>query len=228
MEKLYNNIILPDNFASAPSDPENVPYLKNPPEVISVSVGRQLFVDDFLIDRSDLTPVYHDAVKFDGNPVLKPEARWERDGAGPAACPKSGGVWYDAKEKLFKMWYEAGWLDQMCYAYSHDGIEWIRPDLGDKTNRILKYERRPNGICNFDPPESPMYLRPDSTTFWIDDNDPDTSRRYKMFLRNPGGFMPGIIGSSPDGIHWENPSHPECLTVPRCFTTRSGRNGSTR
>ncbi len=204
MEKLYNNIILPDDFASAPSDPENVPYLKNPPEVINVSVGRQLFVDDFLIDRSDLTPVYHDAVKFDGNPVLKPEARWERDGAGPAACPKSGGVWYDAKEKLFKMWYEAGWLDQMCYAYSHDGIEWIRPDLGDRTNRILKYERRPNGICNFDPPESPMYLRPDSTTFWIDDNDPDTSRRYKMFLRNPGGFMPGIIGSSPDGIHWEN------------------------
>lgn len=75
MEKLYNNIILPDDFASAPSDPENVPYLKNPPEVISVSVGRQLFVDDFLIDRSDLTPVYHDAVKFDGNPVLKPDRK---------------------------------------------------------------------------------------------------------------------------------------------------------
>ena len=152
MEKLYNNIILPDDFASAPSDPENVPYLKNPPEVINVSVGRQLFIDDFLIDRSDLTPVYHDAVKFDGNPVLKPEARWERDGAGPAACPKSGGVWYDAKEKLFKMWYEAGWLDQMCYAYSQDGIEWIRPDLGDGTNRILKYERRPKDGHIYDAP----------------------------------------------------------------------------
>ena len=40
MEKLYNNIILPDDFAGEPSDAQNVPYLKNPPEVIDVTVGR--------------------------------------------------------------------------------------------------------------------------------------------------------------------------------------------
>ena len=47
MEKLYNNIILPDDFAAKPSFPEDVPYLKNPPEVIDITIGRQLFVDNF-------------------------------------------------------------------------------------------------------------------------------------------------------------------------------------
>ena len=64
MEKLYNNIILDDDFASAPSDAENVPYLKNPPEIIDVTCGRQLFVDDFLIEKTDLVPEYHKAKKI--------------------------------------------------------------------------------------------------------------------------------------------------------------------
>ena len=34
MEKLYNNVILDDNFAAKPSDPDNVPYLIHPPEVM--------------------------------------------------------------------------------------------------------------------------------------------------------------------------------------------------
>ena len=46
IEKLYNNIILEDDFARKSSDPDNVPYLIHPPEVINVSVGRQLFVDE--------------------------------------------------------------------------------------------------------------------------------------------------------------------------------------
>ena len=47
MEKLYNNILLSNKFEV--TDFNNVPYLKNPPEVTNISVGRQLFVDDFLI-----------------------------------------------------------------------------------------------------------------------------------------------------------------------------------
>ena len=59
MEKLYNNIILNDGFMNEMSDAADIPYLKNPPEVIDVSVGRQLFVDDFLIEETALTPEYH-------------------------------------------------------------------------------------------------------------------------------------------------------------------------
>ena len=52
MEKLYNNVILQDDFMEKPSNASDVPYLKNPPKVIDVSVGRQLFVDDFLIEKT--------------------------------------------------------------------------------------------------------------------------------------------------------------------------------
>lgn len=84
------------------SEPQKVPYLKNPPEVIDVSVGRQLFVDDFLIDNTDLKPEYHKAKKYEGNPVLAAEKPWEKETI-PCACPKSGGVWYDEQDKIFKM-----------------------------------------------------------------------------------------------------------------------------
>ncbi len=118
-----------------------MPYLINPPRVIDVTVGRQLFVDDFLIEETTLSPVYHKAVKYEGNPVLKAETSWEI-AHSPVACPKSGGVWYDEKEHLYKMWYEAGWLHQMAYAVSSDGICWERPDLDlcPGTNKILVYD----------------------------------------------------------------------------------------
>lgn len=199
MEKLYNNIILQDDFAAKPSDAQNVPYLQSPPEVIDITVGRQIFVDDFLIEETDLVPEYHKAVKYEGNPILFPETPWEKHQA-PVACPKSGGVWYDEEEKIFKMWYEAGWLQQMCYAVSEDGIHWERPDLGLEpgTNKILLYEGyeidKVTGDVN--------YLRPDSTTVFID-YECDKSERYKLFLRNPGAEFPGIVAVSGDGIHFE-------------------------
>lgn len=197
MEKLYNNILLPDDFCSTVSDAQDVPYLKNPPAVIDVTVGRQLFVDDFLIEATNLQPEYHKAVKFDGNPVLFPETPWEI-AQSPVACPKSGGVWYDEQERLFKMWYEAGWLRQMCYATSRDGIHWVRPDLGVEpgTNKILTYS-------GYEPEKLTgdgdiRYLRPDSTTVILDPHG-DPSERYKLFLRNPGGKYPGIAAVSSDG-----------------------------
>ena len=200
MEKLYNNILLPDNFADAPNDASHVPYLENPPSVIDVTVGRQLFVDDFLIDRTDLTPEYHKAVKYEGNPVLKAETPWEI-AHSPVACPKSGGVFYDEKEKLWKMWYEAGWLGQMAYAVSTDGIHWERPDLDPEpgTNKILTFE----GFTLDKMQGDLAYLRPDSTTVWIDDDGP-AEQRYKLFLRNPGGDYPGIVAVSADGIHFRD------------------------
>ncbi len=198
MEKLYNNILLPDNFADKPNDFSHVPYLENPPEVIDVTVGRQLFVDDFLIDQTNLTPTYHKPVKFSGNPVLKAETPWEI-AQSPVACPKSGGVWFDEVERKFKMWYEAGWLHQMAYAESADGIHWERPDLDIEpgTNKILTFEGYELTKYGGDI----TYLRPDSTTVWLDYDAP-ANERYKLFLRNPGGQYPGIAAVSADGIHF--------------------------
>lgn len=198
MEKLYNNIVLPEDFTSKQSDAKNVPYINNPPEVIDVTVGRQLFVDDFLVEKTELSTEYHKAEKFDGNPILKAKTELEI-AQSPVACPKSGGVFFDEDDGIFKMWYEAGWLRHMCYAESKDGIHWERPSLDVKkgTNLILDYDGYDKEKYYVGYP----YLRPDSTTVFIDYDAPK-SEKYKLFLRNPGGKSPGFAAVSADGIHF--------------------------
>ena len=128
------------------------------------------------------------------------ETPWEI-AQSPVACPKSGGVFYDEKEHIFKMWYEAGWLHQMAYATSKDGIHWDRPtlDIEPGTNQILTFDGYELTKMSGDV----TYLRPDSTTVWIDDDGP-ADERYKLFLRNPGGEYPGIAAVSDDGIHFRD------------------------
>ena len=58
-ETLYNGIALaspwpPDNRHLSP-DPITPPYLADPPAVIPIDVGRQLFVDDFLIEETAIS-----------------------------------------------------------------------------------------------------------------------------------------------------------------------------
>ena len=92
-----------------------VPWIQKSPHVIPIDLGRQLFVDDFLIESTTLTRVFHKPVKYHDNPVLKPETGLELGEFGqPLACPKDGGVWWDPVDKIFKMWYEAGWIGTMA------------------------------------------------------------------------------------------------------------------
>ena len=65
-ELLYNGIQLPDEWPPGRSleelragTPMRIPYLEEPPEVIPIDVGRQLFVDDFLIEESTLERRFH-------------------------------------------------------------------------------------------------------------------------------------------------------------------------
>lgn len=197
-EILYNGIQLPKEWPPALKGkpgrmPIEIPYLKSVPEVIRINVGRQLFVDDFLIEETDLSRSYYLAKKFKGNPVLKPETSLElNSGNCPVAAPFSDGVWYDSKDKLFKMWYHAGWFDGIAYATSKDGIHWERPDLGIEShnNRVLAVRND---------------FRRDGSTVWLDYNAPNSASRFKMFIyfRYPGGGR-GEQYTSPDGIHWNS------------------------
>ena len=63
-EVLHNGIVLPEQWPPRPGTwgrqtPVTPPYLETPPETISIDVGRQLFVDDFLIAQTDLKRTYH-------------------------------------------------------------------------------------------------------------------------------------------------------------------------
>ena len=195
-ELLYNGIQLPTEWPPHTIDPKSmepmpVPYLKHPPKVIPIDIGRQLFVDDFLVEATDLKRTFYIAKKYEGNPVLKPETKLELNYPNNAsACPKGGGVWWDSSQQLFRMWYEAGWLHALCYATSRDGLHWDRPnlDLQPGSNRIL------------DPA-----IKPDSGSVFPDYFGTDPTARWKMFLRSPGENHTGLSMVSADGIHWSKP-----------------------
>jgi hypothetical protein len=200
-EKLYNGIELPETWPPtdinpAAYEPMSVPCLAAPPDVIPVDVGRQLFVDNFLIEETDLEQIFHLAEKCAENPIMKPTTALERGMPGifPAAVPKDGGVWWDPAEKIFKMWYEAGWVGVLAYAVSEDGLNWHRPELDvhPPTNQII--------------PE----LVGDSGAVVLDLETDDPNQRYKMFHREAneiagGGKACGNSMVSPDGIHWSDP-----------------------
>jgi hypothetical protein len=158
---------------------------------ISIDVGRQMFVDDFLIGESSLTRNMHAARLQENNPVLRPETPLEmNNGMCPVACPFEDGVCYDPKDRLFKMWYHAGWFDGVAYAISEDGLRWHRPtlDVEPGTNRVLAAREG--------------YKR-DGATVWLDHETTDPQQRFKMFVYfRTKGWEGGQVYTSPDGIHW--------------------------
>ena len=80
-ETLYNGVVLPSPWppraAAFSVDPVRPPYLRNPPDVIPIDVGRQLFVDDFLIEKTDLVRRFHSTESSPRNPILRPDKQWE-------------------------------------------------------------------------------------------------------------------------------------------------------
>ncbi len=195
-ETLYNGIVLPAPWPperrELDDEPHLPPYLLSPPSPINIDVGRQLFVDDFLIEESSLFRRFHAATYHTGNPVLSPERDWERQdphsrltGYPPnfAAMPFSDGVFYDPRDRVFKMWYMAGYQHYTALAVSSDGVTWERPNLGvvPGTN-IVSTARR------------------DSSTVWLD-ADAAGAERFKM-----ASFDHAVSGlrlyQSPDGVRW--------------------------
>lgn len=141
-EQLYNGIVLPkvwppEHLDPASTEPMAVPYLQHPPQVLPIDVGRQLFVDDFLVESSTLTRTFHAAKKYEGNPVFKAETPRELQASNAGERGEQatvflgqGGVFYDPAVKLFKMFYVAGWRGPLSLATSPDLVHWTRPDLG--------------------------------------------------------------------------------------------------
>ncbi len=200
---LHNGIRLPDQWPPRYDVPAvrramPVPYLDKKPEVIPVNVGRQLFVDDFLIDGTDMARVFHKPDLYAANPVLEPTEEWEKTTEGaPYAAPFSDGVWFDEADGKFKMWYLAGagtlhkedsQTFYTCYAESPDGKTWRKPAVGVLPGTAVV------DTCNRD-----------AATVWLDRQEADPAKRFKMFNveRRPSDRRwQFILKYSPDGIRW--------------------------
>ena len=163
-EKLYNGIELPDVWPPRFRDPNSaepmdVPYLKAKPKTIPIDVGRQLFVDDFLIENTTLKRTFHTAKKFEGNPVFKAETKYELTGSSIAVGGEEngqeavtylghGGVFFDPAAKHFKMFYTAGWRGPLALATSTDLKTWTRPKVGILEDNLLLARGRDAGGDN--------------------------------------------------------------------------------
>ena len=188
---LYNGIELPAEWPPKNTEmncrePMPVPYLKKPPAVIPIDVGRQLFVDDFLIARSTLKRVWHKPVKYRGNPVLRPE----RDYEGNRTTLKCSPVIYDPADKIFKVWYMTGNHRDRCLAVSKDGIHWQRPklDVVPGTNYVIYKPDWKDNSNGFD--------------VELDHNATNPDERYKAIqYRKPERI--NLFFTSPDGVHWK-------------------------
>jgi hypothetical protein len=121
-ELLYNGVAMPLNFppptASTPTLRAPTPYyINNPPRVVPIDVGRQLFVDDFLIEQTTMQRTQHQPAIYP-NPVLTP------------GSPISGGAWFNPAKQIYEMWYYNTTNDYR-YAYSTDGKNWTLPTYPD-------------------------------------------------------------------------------------------------
>lgn len=193
-------------------DPE---YLKseNIKEPIDISLGRQLWVDDYLIsEKNNIKRVYHQAVDVQNTPLLK-LANFE----GRSNSPLPDAVLFDNKDRNFKMWYVSNYEyvpHRLAMATSNDGINWTRVMMKDdyefqtyspccdkcpKYNEaMVKKVHKPNnligsfgGCRNFRGRGSGSIVH--------DLTEKDKSKRFKLVW---GAFGKIHVHTSPDGIQW--------------------------
>lgn len=177
METLYNGIQLPEQWPPANIDPSSrepirVPYLERPPEVVPIDTGRQLFVDDFLIEHTELRRNIHRAEAYADNPVLTAVTEDELLHRGTCRFGH-GGLVFDPRDKLFKMFYTAGWRGGLALATSTDGLHWERPQLGLHRDNLLLLpgdEQAGKESC-----------------VWLDLEAENPAERYKLMIHRGAG-----------------------------------------
>ena len=164
---------------------------------IDISCGRQLFVDDFLVQSAD------GMVRHWNRPTkIEYPFVWSGSGAAPElvdgtsgakegesvnlACATDGGLWWDPARRKFRLWYQADWLGDICYAESDDGEEWEYPDLGivPGTNRIFDNDVLDSWCV------TPNYAATNPYSDW------------KLHISYPGGVTDDRLWESSDGIHF--------------------------
>jgi len=176
----------------------------NDAATIDIGSRRELFVDDFLIEKlvgkAELRLHHPEPREI----VLVHDAPWEGSGSGYHSVFKDG--------NLYRMYYKAWHLDVQppgkvrtdahplfcCYAESDDGIHWSKPELGlhefkgSKKNNIVMVPGKA-GSAVADPGHPAVFK----------DENPDApaDARYKAIIRSskPRGLL---AFKSPDGLHW--------------------------
>lgn len=171
-----------------------------PARVIEISKHPQLFLDDFLIVKTDnVRRVMQQPQRHRANPLIVQDRPWER-----RMISVYGTVLYDTRTKKYRCWYSASESDSgvpdtpeapgtaeyyQCYAESADGLKWIKPNVGKKQYGRHKQHNivvsDAHGLCVL---PTPMHS--------------DPKRKYLAI----GG---ATLVASPNGIDWHEPAPEE-------------------
>ena len=154
------------------------PYLADKPAVINASVGRQLFVDDFLVanETDGIRTVFWSPTYDAVNPVISASEPWELNSIpyyGGFASSFSGGAFWNPAKQRYELFYKCG--DAFCVAYSADSVKWTKPSF-DNSFKSCSHKTasgKTSTACN-------MVLEHDwdGAVVWLDLDTTNSSQRY--------------------------------------------------
>jgi len=160
---------------------------------IGIHSRRELFVDDYLIDRMEGVELRMHKPTPRGVVIVHDES-WEGNSCGYHTIFRDG--------DLYRMYYKAAAQVLQgepaphrllgCYAESSDGIHWKKPNLG-----LFEFHGSKDNNIVWDGPGSH-----DFTPFLDPNPDCSPDAKYKA-VANAGGVGGGLLAfKSIDGIHW--------------------------
>lgn len=214
--KIYNNIVISDSFPPLTFNDSKYhrskhndyipPYIQNPPDVVNIKGGRQLFVDTFLIQDMKNIQFNQHQMKHNIKPIIAIESSFEKG----MTAPLPDAVIYDKTERKYKMWYVSGITApyKVCIATSTDGHTWIKPKLNNDVKRYnpccdkckkLTYDKNSNIIGLFGGCQNGKGRG--SATVLYNVTEKNKNKRYKLFF---GGSRHMSIYYSADGITWKD------------------------
>jgi hypothetical protein len=161
-------------------------------EIITLGSNREIFVDNFLIDKlENVSVVMHHP--HDEGVVMDFDKPWEGGFCAYCTIIKNKDLFQAYYRGLPSAGKDGSNSEVTCYAESKDGINWEKPALdiyeinGSFANNVILADEAP-ATHNFSP--------------FIDSNpEARPDEKYKAF---GGTEKSGLIAfASPDGIHWK-------------------------
>ena len=206
--------------SAPPVEPTLPPYLSALPAAINISLGRQLFVDPFLLlDPSSTRTTYHQATWLP-DAVMGYDEPWEswplEDAEGCATAgrlvssrPYSGGLWTMPDGSL-RLYYLCA-LGSSAGRNASGPEPWARPHVHPSSGGLCLATSHDLG-ASWQKPKLPAPIAgtnilltqiSDGVTVWRDDAAPDPKDRWvAAAVPESNGCMAFALWSSADGIHW--------------------------
>ena len=190
-----------------------------PQDTTDLIIGKtpQYFFDNGIVGAvQNITRTVHSPQKSDANPVIQSERPWEH--VTYFTC-NGWQVWRDEESGRIHCIYEDWWLDRdrlvqeargtihawahsrmrYLYAYSDDGVEWVKPAMG----KVMEGGHDTNVILG-----SEEFGSVHGAALVDDPSETDANRRFKsLYFHIPpeinevgGGVVK--VAHSPDGVNW--------------------------